>query len=154
MKNKILFITAIILFILDRISKILVISNITESTFYPLIKGVISLTYLKNTGAAFSLLQDKQIFLISISIFIIIFIFKYFIKHTLPNKFTQIAWGMILGGAVGNLFDRLNYNYVIDFINLEFINFPVFNIADIAISIGVIAISYYILFIEGKNKNA
>lgn len=150
MKNKTLFIISIILFIFDRIAKNLVITKLTKGTFYPIIDGILSFTHLENTGAAFSLFQEKQLFLITISIFIIIFILHFFYRNKLTAKLPQIGWGLILGGALGNLFDRVNYNYVIDFINLDFINFPVFNIADIAISLGVVIVGYYILFKEGK----
>ena len=107
-----------------------------------------SIDYVKNYGAAFNMLSGSRIFLSTVSI-IIALILIYFIlyKKNLSN-IDLLSYSFILGGTVGNGIDRVSKGYVIDFINLNFINFPVFNIADISINIGLIFIIYGII----KNK--
>ena len=146
MKNKKLFIIAAFIFIIDRISKEVIIHQ--NIVYYPIIKKILEITPVANTGAAFSIFQEQQIFLIIASTVAISFLINYFLR----KKFVllqQIAWGILLGGALGNLFDRVIHNCVIDFINLAFIKFPVFNIADIAITAGTLLI---IFALEGKNN--
>ena len=101
-----------------------------------------SIDYVKNYGAAFNMLSGSRIFLSTVSI-IIALILIYFIlyKKNLSN-IDLLSYSFILGGTVGNGIDRVSKGYVIDFINLNFINFPVFNIADISINIGLIFIIY------------
>ena len=101
-----------------------------------------SIDYVKNYGAAFNMLSGSRIFLSTVSI-IIALILIYFIlyKKNLSN-IDLLSYSFILGGTVGNGIDRVSKGYVIDFINLNFIKFPVFNIADISINIGFIFIIY------------
>ena len=101
-----------------------------------------SIDYVKNYGAAFNMLSGSRVFLSTVSI-IIALILIYFIlyKKNLSNL-DLLSYSFILGGTVGNGIDRVSKGYVIDFINLNFINFPVFNIADISINIGLIFILY------------
>jgi signal peptidase II len=150
MKNKKLFITAIIIFILDRITKFIILSK--HILYYPIVKDYLSITSVANTGAAFSILENQQLFLVIISSLAIIFFIYYFSKKN-TGLILQLAWGCLLGGALGNLFDRISYKCVVDFINLECLSFPIFNVADVAISFGAIFLFYHYLFLEGK-KNA
>ena len=101
-----------------------------------------SIDYVKNYGAAFNILSGSRIFLSAVSI-IITFILIYFLlnKKNLSNL-NLLSYSFILGGTIGNGIDRITKGYVIDFINLNFINFPVFNIADISINIGFILLIY------------
>lgn len=149
MKNKKLFITAVLVFILDRLSKqIILYKNIV---YYSVINKYLSITSMANTGAAFSLFAGKQRLLIIISAAAALG-FTYYFSRRKMDSFQQIAWGLLLGGAFGNLFDRIAYNFVVDFINLEALKFPVFNFADVAITIGAILIFYHTFFLErGKN---
>jgi len=106
------------------------------------------LDFVKNYGAAFNLFNGNRIFLSLISIiFSILLIYLILRKNTL-NKFDLLAYSFILGGTIGNGIDRTLRGFVIDFINLNIINFPVFNIADISINIGFIFLLYRIF----KNK--
>ena len=149
MKNKNLFITALIVFILDRISKqIILYKNIV---YYPIVPKYLSITLMGNTGAAFSLLQGKHGFLIFISAASALGFIYYFSKNKI-NNFRQIAWGLLIGGAFGNLFDRINYGLVVDFINIEALKFPIFNFADTAITIGAVLIFYHAFFLERGKK--
>lgn len=145
MKNKKIFFISLIIFILDRVSKMLVIDMNFE--YHPIIKDVLSITPTINTGAAFSILQGHQTLLIVLSCIALIYLFQMFNKNLLARPL-QVGWGLVLGGALGNLFDRIIYGFVVDFIRFEPINFPVFNLADAFITIGTIIIFYYYLFGE------
>ena len=98
--------------------------------------------FVKNYGAAFNIFSGSRIFLSFISIFFsILLIYLIFRKNTL-NSFDLYSYSFILGGTIGNGIDRIYKGYVVDFINLNIINFPVFNIADISINIGFIFLLY------------
>ena len=102
------------------------------------------LDFVKNYGAAFNIFSGSRIFLSLISIiFSIILIYLIFRKNTL-NVFDLYSYSFILGGTIGNGIDRIYKGFVVDFINLNIINFPVFNIADISINIGFIFLLYNI----------
>ena len=102
------------------------------------------LDFVKNYGAAFNIFSGNRIFLSLISIFFsILLIYLIFRKNTL-NTFDLYTYSFILGGTIGNGIDRIYKGFVVDFINLNIINFPVFNIADISINIGFIFILYNI----------
>ena len=103
------------------------------------------LDFVKNYGAAFNIFSGSRIFLSLISIlFSILLIYLIFRKNTL-NSFDLYSYSFILGGTIGNGIDRIYKGFVVDFINLNIINFPVFNIADISINIGFIFLLYNIL---------
>jgi len=102
------------------------------------------LDFVKNYGAAFNILSGSRIFLSLISIFFsILIIYLLFRKNSL-NSIDLYSYSLILGGTIGNGIDRIYKGFVIDFINLNIINFPVFNIADISINIGFILLLYKI----------
>ena len=106
-----------------------------------IINNFLTFTYTKNTGAAWSLLAGRRFFLIIISVLFLGLIIYYSFKFK-NNKRNNIAFGLIMGGLLGNLFDRIFYGYVRDFISLKFGNYyyPIFNVADIAIVISIILI--------------
>lgn len=135
MKRKI-FIFSTIIIIIDFIIKVLALNNITNICVIP---NFFYLTLAKNTGAAFSLLENKTIFFIIIGILVIFYIFKYLIKEEITSL-EKISYILLTGGIIGNLIDRVIYGYVVDY--LRFIifgyNFPIFNLADICITLGVI----------------
>jgi len=102
------------------------------------------LDFVKNYGAAFNILSGSRVFLSLISIiFSILLIYLIFRKNTL-NSFDLYSYSFILGGTIGNGIDRIYKGFVVDFINLNIINFPVFNIADVSINIGFIILLYNI----------
>ena len=102
------------------------------------------LDFVKNYGAAFNILSGNRIFLSSISIIFSILITYLIIRKKTLNYLELFSYSFILGGTIGNGMDRILKGYVIDFINLNFLNFPVFNIADISINIGFIFLIYFI----------
>ena len=136
------FSLSIFIVLLDQFTKYLIFNNhkILINKDYLLFR----LDFVKNYGAAFNILSGSKIFLSLISIiFSIILIYLIFRKNTL-NSFDLYSYSFILGGTIGNGIDRIYKGFVVDFINLNIINFPVFNIADISINIGFIFLIYNI----------
>lgn len=150
--KKIILITLITL-MLDILTKQIVLNFMIEHQSIPIIKNFFSITFAKNTGVAFSFLEGKVPLIIFMTSIVIIFILKY-IKTTNPNKLETICYGLILGGAIGNLLDRLIYGYVIDFLDFNLFGypFPIFNLADTFIVIGII-ILLILSIIESRNQN-
>lgn len=141
------FIISVLFFIsFDLYFSELIVNNL-RFNFTP--NPIFDLTFIKNTGAAFSILEDYKLFLIIFSITAILIIISYSIKHI--KKFSTISgfWtAMLVAGISCNLYERITFGYVRDFFHLNFIEFPVFNISDIFINIGVIALIVIII----KNK--
>ena len=137
---------SILIFLIDQFSKYLI--NINHNSLINNDFILFTIVYVKNYGAAFDILSGSRIFLSTVStIFSIVLIYFILIKKNL-NNLNLLSYGFILGGTIGNGIDRINKGYVVDFINLNFIDFPVFNIADISINIGLIFIIYGLI----KNK--
>lgn len=138
---------------LDQYTKYLALEKLTQVSTYPLINNVFHLTYVENRGAAFGILQNKQWFFIimTIIVFIIVLGFIYSNKQKL-NKFIIIILAMILGGAVGNLIDRISRGFVVDFFDFTLINFAVFNVADCFVVVGTILLAIYMLIFESKRE--
>ncbi len=141
--KKFLSISCIVL-VLDRIIKVLVQGMLSSDRLY-VIKKFFYLTYVKNIGAAFSILEGKSILLILIGVIALGFLYWYVKKNNPKN----IGYGLLFGGILGNLIDRIIFGYVIDYIGFEIgsYEFPIFNLADTAIVIGAIFI------IVGSDKN-
>ena len=137
MKKKYLIIT-FIFFMIDLVSKQILSRVLELGKSIKVIKNFLYITLCHNDGAAFSILRDKQILLIIITLIALFFIYKYMNKQDL-SKYDSFAFSMIVGGILGNLLDRIIYNYVIDFIDFKIFgyDFPVFNFADCFIVIGV-----------------
>lgn len=146
--NKRIIITSIIIFFIDQLSKYLIDKFLLVGESIKLIFNI-SLTRVSNSGAAFSILEGKTIFLLLISVVLIVIILK--ISKDSKNLLSDIYYGLIIGGILGNFLDRLVFSYVRDFIdvNLFGYNFPIFNIADSAIVIGIII---YIFSLVGEKN--
>lgn len=125
--------------ILDQISKIVINTNLKENESIKVIGSFFKLTNVFNEGAAFSLFDGSKVFLIIVSIISILFLL-YMMKDFKDSKLNNIAFGLIYGGILGNLIDRLFLGYVRDFLDFNIFGFhyPVFNLADSFIVIGVI----------------
>ena len=135
-KNIIFYSAALAVVFLDQLIKFLVRQNIQLGQSIPIIKNVFHLTYVANTGSAFGLFKSLNIFFVLFSIIVIIGIFYYLKKIIKEDKKLQLAVGLLLGGTIGNLIDRLVFGAVIDF--LDFRIWPVFNIADSAVTVSII----------------
>jgi len=139
-ENKINLIIVSIVITIDQISKYIISLNHD----YFLNKNILifSIKYIRNYGAAFNIFEGNRIFLSSISIISsLILIYFIFIKERL-NPIDRYGLSLILAGSLGNGMDRIIKGYVIDFINLKLFDFPIFNIADIAINIGCILLIF------------
>lgn len=134
-----ILILSLIFLIVDQISKILVVKFLDLNSV-TVIKTFFYLTYTNNTGAAFSILTDKRIFLVLVGIIIIILLIYYLKKHQIKNTINKIAFALVIGGSLGNLIDRIIRGSVVDFIDIKIFsyNFPIFNLADTFITIGVL----------------
>lgn len=143
-------ILAIIIILLDQLSKILYV-NVFHAPNVTLIKGVFNLVYVENKGAAWGMFAGNQIWLYIFSgILITAMIVFYFIYNKKLDKLFNYSLMIIIAGAVGNMIDRIALGYVRDMIEFGFVEFPVFNIADSAITIGAILLIIDCLFLDGK----
>ncbi|MCI6266383.1 MAG: signal peptidase II [Erysipelotrichaceae bacterium] len=148
-----IILNSLIVLIADRITKQLVLHYMIEHQSIPIIQKFFYLTFSKNTGVAFSLLEGKVPLIIIMTIIVILLIIKY-IKVTNPSQTELICYGLVLGGALGNLIDRVFYGYVIDFLDFQFLGyaFPIFNLADTMIVIGIFLLLIFSI-IESRNQN-
>lgn len=128
----------------------LVLKYLLDGKEMSAINGVFRINSAHNTGGAWSIFSNNTTFLIIVTVVFLFVILLLNYAYKRKDYFYAISMGLLLGGAICNLFDRIKYGYVRDFIELEFINFPVFNVADMAITIGVILIIIYFLFISPK----
>lgn len=134
------YIIALISLIIDQIVKILVSNYLILGQTTKIINNFFYLTYVQNTGAAFSILIGYRYILIIITLIFLYYLYKYTKKQTNPNKLAILSHGLLLGGIIGNLIDRIIYGYVIDYLDFMIFNynFPIFNLADTFIAIGCI----------------
>ena len=141
------------LLLIDRLTKILVSSNMDLYQEIPLIKNFFSLLYIRNDGAAFSLFEGHM-WLFYLATLIAIIVISYLFK-TSKSNYVNLVLAIILAGVLGNFIDRLLYQEVIDFFSFTFgtYKFAIFNMADIYISIAVILYAIEILFLEKRAKN-
>ena len=151
MKNWIKIITTLILVLVaDLVTK----HFLFKVEYFNLIPNVLSVaTNGGNTGAAWGMFSGKTLWLVIVSVLMIVALFAYnhFVKR--KNTFYCIAFGFIIGGAIGNLVDRIWLNYVRDFIFLDFWpTFPIFNLADSFLCIGAVMLAIYILFFTGNKS--
>jgi signal peptidase II len=137
------YLSALIVFLLDQGIKFAVSTRMLPNHSIPVIKNVLHLTYVQNRGAAFGLFYGKQWFLISVGIVLIATICYYYFSSA-RSAWMKLALGVLVGGSLGNMFDRIARHYVVDFI--DFRVFPVFNLADTMINVGVFLIILNLLF--------
>jgi len=148
------FIIIVIGLVLDRITKVWASGTLMKSQEIVIIKDIFSFSYLENRGAAFGIFQNKVLPLAIITILIICCIIYYLIKYKPASKLFKLSTAIIISGALGNLFDRLYYKYVVDFIMLHYKEtyyFPTFNVADMMVVIGTALMVLYLLKEETNN---
>jgi signal peptidase II len=135
--------------LIDQYIKYIVVGNISVNDSIPVIGSFFQISHIHNYGAAFSILQDKQVFLIATVSVLCIVLFAFLIlKRKAYHWSLVVAISMIIGGGVGNLIDRIRLGYVIDF--LRFGTFPVFNFADMCVVCGSGLLIIYIVIIEPR----
>ncbi len=137
--RRITYFLSLFLIFFDQFSKILVLNTLEYGKSVVIVPSFFSFTRVQNTGGAFSILSENRIFLIFVS-FLVLFLFLFYLRKKTPeNLFSAISLGLVLGGLVGNLIDRIFRGGVIDFLDFTIFgySFPIFNLADIFIVIGV-----------------
>lgn len=135
--------------ILDRLTKYLAVKFLAGLPTLPIIKNVIHLTYTRNTGAAFSIFSGKTMYLALFTLVVVVALTFFLISQKKKNpdkKMYLYSIAMMIGGAIGNMIDRFFLGYVVDFIDFTLINFAVFNVADIFITIGGILFCVCLIF--------
>ena len=153
MKRASLLVTDFMLFIMlviaDQFTKHLAVIHLKNETAYNLINGILEFNYLENKGAAFGLLQNQKYFFIFIALVFFAVIVFVLVNAPMERKYYSMHFllVMIAAGAVGNMIDRVRYNYVVDFIYLVCIEFPIFNVADIYVTVATVILVFQILFI-------
>lgn len=143
------FIMIIILIAVDQYTKYLAVLNLKDKPAYSIIDGVFELNYLENRGAAFGMLQNQKGFFILISCIVLMAICYILFKMPEDKKYNimHILLVLIASGAIGNMIDRVRLEYVVDFFYFVLINFPIFNMADIYVSVACILLAIVMLFV-------
>lgn len=154
-KNKFFWLVAIIGLIVDQLTKYLVVQTFQEiGTTLPLWQDVFHFTYIINTGAAFSFFQGGVGWLRWLSLLVSLALIYWGCTASKPPIQEQLAYGFILAGALGNGIDRFLFGYVVDFLDFRLINFPVFNLADVFINIGIFLLLILVFVTEQKKSNS
>ncbi|MGM0217267.1 signal peptidase II [Enterococcus sp. AZ126] len=138
---------------LDQWVKYLTVANIQLGETKEFIPGFLSFTYLRNTGAAWSLLEGKMWFFYIITVIVVAVVLYILVKNVNGSKWFAVGLSLVLAGAIGNFIDRLRLGFVVDMFQTEFIRFPIFNVADSALVIGVICIFIYLILDEKAAKD-
>ncbi|MDO5725404.1 MAG: signal peptidase II [Tissierellia bacterium] len=150
------FIIALLSFLLDQIVKFIVVATLKGQRPYELIENFIYFHYVENRGAAFGILQNRKILFIIFTIIVVTGIILFLLKnYKRINNFIKISLGLLLGGAFGNFIDRIRLDYVVDFVSIKFFNkyqFAVFNLADVFIVLSTFMLVIYILFMSGNKS--
>lgn len=143
---------------IDQLTKWLVVNYIKPQGTVNLIsingKEWLNLTYQENTGAAFSILRDKQFFLIILTSIVILGVIILMLSKQVKNKAYLWSFSLIVAGGIGNLIDRICFGYVVDFIDVRIIKFAVFNFADICAVVGTISLMFFYILTEFKKSKA
>lgn len=140
---------SLIIIVLDQITKFYAIKMLKGNTPIIIIKNFLQLNYVENFGAAFGILQNRKVFFVVMTTIVVIGIIIYIKTNINLTTIMKIALTMVVGGAIGNLIDRIRLGYVIDFVDVNFwglYDFPVFNIADSSIVIATFLICYLVVF--------
>lgn len=136
---------AVVLLTIDQVTKYWVQTVLQSIGMIDVIDGVLSFTYVRNYGAAFGMLEGQKWLLLILTIVILAGGIWFFLRNKLTNPWLLSGGAAVLAGAMGNLIDRFRLSYVIDFIEVRFISFPVFNIADCCVVIGMLILGICIL---------
>ena len=138
-------IISLVFILIDFIVKIIVNSNMNVYDSIIIIPNFFSITYVRNIGAAFSIMENSRILFIIIGFVALILIYKYLIMNKILNKYLMISYSMLIGGIIGNMIDRIIYGYVIDYLSFNIFgyNAPIFNLADTFIVVSIIMLLLY-----------
>ena len=151
-RTKMLLIDVVVMLVLlslDQLTKYLAIINLKNHPAVVLWDGVLELNYLENRGSAFGMLQNQKFFILCIGVLFLAVILFFLFKLPEEKKFcaVHILLSAIVAGGVGNMIDRLRFDYVVDFISFVLIHFPIFNVADCYIVVATIVLFLLFLFV-------
>ena len=149
-------IIGIIVWLIDIITKISAVKVLMPIRSVDIIKNILSFTYVENRGIAFGMFAGRRVFFILVSVIILAVVVFVVVKTHRQSRsaFLKLGGALVIRGAVGNLTDRIIKGFVVDFIEVRFIDFPVFNIADIAVCVGAAMLIIHFLFFDGKNVSS
>ena len=137
----------------DQFTKYIAVLKLKNQPAFSIIDGVLEFNYLENRGAAFGMLQNQKIFFVFVALIFLGVIAYVLIKVPYEKKYRilHVLLILIAGGAIGNLIDRLRLDYVVDFIYIVLINFPIFNVADICVTLSTVLLVIQVLFVYKDN---
>ncbi|GFP00098.1 signal peptidase II [Lactobacillus helveticus] len=135
----------------DQGLKSYIVSHCSVGEVHQIIPGILSFNYLQNDGAAWNILTGQMWLFYGISVIAIGVCLYFLFNKKYKNALFDVGLALVLGGIIGNFIDRLHLKYVVDMLQLDFINFNIFNIADTAITIGVLIIFIYLIFFADKD---
>lgn len=133
---------ALVLVVLDQWSKVVTVAYINLGELKSFLPGLVSLTYLQNYGAAFSIFQHQQWFFTVVTLIFLAVAFYYFVKNIKGNLWFLLGLTLVISGGIGNFIDRLRQGYVVDMIQLDFVDFAIFNVADVYLTLGVLVLVF------------
>lgn len=147
-------IVIIALVFIDQYTKVLAVAKLKGNNPHVLIDGILEFRYLENRGAAFGMLQDKKTLFVFMTIVMLLIVFYVLLKLPMLKKFSvwHVFLCFICAGGIGNMIDRVRFDYVIDYIYFKLIDFPIFNFADILVTIGTILLFIVILFFTKEDE--
>ncbi|CZQ80953.1 signal peptidase II [Trichococcus ilyis] len=148
------YILAILLLALDQWSKLAIVNNFALHEVKEVLPGILSLFYIRNEGAAWGIFEGRMFFFFVITVVVVGAMVYNAHKQGFDKKIVGISYAFLLSGALGNFIDRMRLGYVVDMFRLDFIDFPIFNVADVCLTIGVILMAVYILFFEEEEQTA
>jgi signal peptidase II len=148
--------TAALVYLLDQASKALVVANLRVGDRQQIVGDLVQLWHAQNAGAAFSLFQGGQILFLVVTAFALGMIVYFHRSFRGQSRWLQLVLGVILGGTLGNLTDRVRLGYVTDFVSVGFgdTRFPTFNVADSAIVLGIGVLVIYLAVLDGRQRAA
>lgn len=146
------YILAILLLALDQWSKLAIVNNFALHEVKEVLPGILSLFYIRNEGAAWGIFEGRMFFFFVITVVVVGAMVYNAHKQGFDKKIVGISYAFLLSGALGNFIDRMRLGYVVDMFRLDFIDFPIFNVADVCLTIGVILMAVYILFFEEEEE--
>ncbi len=147
------YLLSFIIVLIDQVSKYLTQAYVDIGQQIEWIPGLLSITHIHNTGAAWSILEGQMWFFYIITVIVVVMLI-YYMQQMKNEPLLKTGLAFILGGALGNFIDRLLHQYVIDMIQLDFIDFPIFNLADTALTIGVILLFIQYIFLDRQEKES
>lgn len=145
------YILALLIIGIDQITKYLTVMSIDLYEVVEVIPNILSWMYLRNTGAAWSILEGQMWFFYIVTFIVVIVVVYYLQKYGDQSRLLSLSLSFVLAGSVGNVLDRIRLGYVVDMIRVEFIDFPIFNVADMSLFVGVALLILYV-FLDERNK--